>query len=142
MGRRATRYEVIPFRLERTATADTIRWARKRLAIPVLLEIDVTAARATIRADRRHIAVFREVDVAVAIERTVGDDGAQETVAMPVVVRDAGSKRPADIHDEIRRAQTAPVPSTSGIGSATSATATGRCSMTVMASGFQLSSSE
>lgn len=44
---------MIPFRLERTATIDTVRWARKRLAIPVLLEVDVTLARAGMRSARR-----------------------------------------------------------------------------------------
>lgn len=46
-------FQVIPFPLERTATIDTVRWARKRLAIPVLLEVDVTSARAAMRAARR-----------------------------------------------------------------------------------------
>lgn len=45
-------YETIPFPPERTATLDTLRWARKRLAVPLLLEVDVTAARAAIRAVR------------------------------------------------------------------------------------------
>jgi pyruvate/2-oxoglutarate dehydrogenase complex dihydrolipoamide acyltransferase (E2) component len=135
--------QLIPFRPERIATVDTIRWARKRLAIPVLLEIDVTAARAAIRSrrapgtglsftawivacvaraaaehprvhalrhGRRHIAVFSDVDVAVAIERAVGDDRDRETVAMPVVIRDAATKTLQDIHDEIRSAQAAHVP--------------------------------
>ena len=45
-------YETIPFPPERAATLDTLRWARKRLAVPLLLEVDVTAARAAIRAVR------------------------------------------------------------------------------------------
>lgn len=46
-------YRLVPFRAERTATIDTVRWARKRLAIPVLLEVDVTRARAALREVRR-----------------------------------------------------------------------------------------
>ena len=44
---------IIPFRRERNATLDTLRWARKkRLPIPILLEVDVTAARRAIRQSR------------------------------------------------------------------------------------------
>lgn len=46
-------YQVVPFRRERNATLDTLRWARKRLQIPTLLEVDVTAARQAIREARR-----------------------------------------------------------------------------------------
>jgi pyruvate/2-oxoglutarate dehydrogenase complex dihydrolipoamide acyltransferase (E2) component len=45
-------YEVVPFRPERNATLDTLRWAKKRLAVPILLEVDVTAARRAIRDHR------------------------------------------------------------------------------------------
>jgi pyruvate/2-oxoglutarate dehydrogenase complex dihydrolipoamide acyltransferase (E2) component len=137
-------FQLVPFRPERTATIDTIRWARKRLAIPVLLEVDVTAARAAIRAarldtgkglsftawiihcvaraaaehprvhalrhHRRHIALFREVDVAVAVERALDGQAHPETVPMPVVIRKAHEKSVHDIHDEIRRAQAVRVP--------------------------------
>ena len=45
---------IIPFRRERNATLDTLRWARKkRLPIPILLEVDVTAARRAILETRR-----------------------------------------------------------------------------------------
>lgn len=44
---------VVPFRPERNATLDSLRWAKKRLQIPVLLEIDVTRARDEIRAFRQ-----------------------------------------------------------------------------------------
>jgi pyruvate/2-oxoglutarate dehydrogenase complex dihydrolipoamide acyltransferase (E2) component len=47
-------YEVVPFRPERNATPDTLRWAKKRLQIPMLLEVDVTAARKAIRELRRN----------------------------------------------------------------------------------------
>ena len=46
-------HRIVPFRPERNATLDTLRWAKKRLQIPTLLEVDVTAARAAIRAFRR-----------------------------------------------------------------------------------------
>jgi pyruvate/2-oxoglutarate dehydrogenase complex dihydrolipoamide acyltransferase (E2) component len=128
---------VVPFRPERNATLDTLRWARKRLQIPTLLEVDVTAARRAIRAfrrstgkglsftawvvscvaraaaehprvhcirrGRRALVLFDEVDVAVLVERTIGGEG--ETLPMPVVIRKAESKSPAEIHEEIRSAQ-------------------------------------
>lgn len=46
-------YQVLPFRRERNATLDTLRWAKKRLLIPIMLEVDVTAAREAIREFRR-----------------------------------------------------------------------------------------
>jgi pyruvate/2-oxoglutarate dehydrogenase complex dihydrolipoamide acyltransferase (E2) component len=46
-------HDIVPFHPGRNATIDTLRWARKRLAIPSLLEIDVTTARQAIRAFRR-----------------------------------------------------------------------------------------
>lgn len=46
-------HQVIPFRAERNATVDTLRWAKKRLHVPALLEVDVTEARAAIREQRR-----------------------------------------------------------------------------------------
>jgi len=45
-------HQVVAFRPERNATLDTLRWAKKRLTVPVLLEVDVTAARQAIRAYR------------------------------------------------------------------------------------------
>jgi pyruvate/2-oxoglutarate dehydrogenase complex dihydrolipoamide acyltransferase (E2) component len=136
--------ELIPFRLERTATIDIVRWARRRAAIPVLLEVDVTDARAAIRGTRREsgralsftawvvscvaraaaehprvhalrqgrreIMLFRDVDVAVAVERSLGGNGDGETVPMPVVIRNANDKTPMEISDEIRRAQEVHVP--------------------------------
>lgn len=46
-------YRVVPFRRERNATLDTLRWASKRFQIPILLEVDVTDARDAIRDLRR-----------------------------------------------------------------------------------------
>lgn len=139
--------EVVPFRPERNATLDTLRWARKRrLPIPTLLEVDVTAARRAIRERRREtgealsftawvvacvaraaaehprvhalrrggrrLVLFRDVDVAVLLEKPAGardHDDAGETLPMPMVVRGAERKSPAAIHREIRRAQEAVV---------------------------------
>jgi len=134
--------EIVPFHPGRNATIDTLRWARKRLAVPMLLEVDVTHARASIRAfrkrtgkglsvtawvvscvaraaaehprvhalrlGRRRLVLFPEVDVAVLVEREA--DESHETLPMPVVIRNANEKSPADIHEEIRRARDAEVP--------------------------------
>jgi pyruvate/2-oxoglutarate dehydrogenase complex dihydrolipoamide acyltransferase (E2) component len=45
-------YDVVPFRPERNATIDTLRWAARRHGVVSLLEVDVTAARAAIREYR------------------------------------------------------------------------------------------
>ncbi len=136
-------YRIVPFRPERNATLDTLRWARKRLQIPTLLEVDVTAARQAIREFRRHtgkglsftawvvgcvaraaaehprvhairhgkrkLVLFAEVDVAVLVERTIGEEEDPETLPIPVVIRKADRKPVAEIHEEIRRAQEAKV---------------------------------
>jgi chloramphenicol O-acetyltransferase len=127
--------------LERNATLDSLRWAKRRLQIPVLLEIDVTSAREAIREFRKRtgkglsftawvvssvaraaaehprvhaarrgggsLIMFEEVDVAVLVERAIGEGSDFETLPMPVVVRKANEKGPDQIHDEIRRAQNA-----------------------------------
>jgi pyruvate/2-oxoglutarate dehydrogenase complex dihydrolipoamide acyltransferase (E2) component len=145
------RQHVIPFRPERNATVDTLRWAKKRLVVPAILEVDVTEARRAIRAyrrqtgsglsftawvvscvaraaaehprvhavrrGRRKLVLFDDVDVAVAVERTVPGEAnargargaAGETLPMPVVVRSAHTKSPGEIHGEIRAAQAAEV---------------------------------
>ena len=46
-------YRLVTFRAERNGTLDTLRWAKKRLQIPILLEVDVTEARKSIRELRR-----------------------------------------------------------------------------------------
>jgi len=136
-------FRVVPFRPERNATLDTLRWARKRLQVPILLELDVTSAREAIRGFRnktgkglsltawvvscvaraaaehprvhavrrgsRKLVLFEEVDVAVLVERSVGDGSWRETMPMPFVVRKAHEKHPSEIHDEIRDAQQAEV---------------------------------
>ncbi len=137
-------HEIVAFHRGRNATIDTLRWAKKRLAIPTLFEIDVTNARRAIRTfrsrtgtglsftawvvscvaraaaehprvhairlGRRRLMVFREVDVAVLVERAAGDETQAETIPMPVVVRRANEKSPAEIHDEIQRARGVSVP--------------------------------
>ena len=134
-------YRVVPFPLERNATLDSLRWAKRRLQIPVLLEIDVTSAREAIREfrkrtgrglsftawvvkcvaraaaehprvhaarrGRRGLIMFDDVDVAVLVERAIGEDSDLETLPMPVVVRKANEKGPDQIHEEIRSAQNA-----------------------------------
>lgn len=127
----------------RTATLDTLRWGRKRFHVPLMLEVDVTAAREAIRRQkettgegvsftgwiikclgqavsehphihalrqgRRKVIVFRDVDVAIIVERTVSAGGTNRTLPMPYVIRKANEKSLAAIHGEIRSAQHAPV---------------------------------
>lgn len=134
---------VVSFRPERNATLDTLRWAKKRLTIPMLLEVDITMARESIRGFRRRtgrglsftawvvscvaraaaehprvhatrrgkrkLVLFDEVDVAVLVERAIGEEGDGETLPMPVVIRAADRKDPDEIHEEIRDAQKAEV---------------------------------
>jgi hypothetical protein len=59
-----------------------------------------------IRRGRRQLIDFRDVDVAVIIERDVGTS---ETLPMPYVIRRANEKSLAAIHTEIRTAQRASV---------------------------------
>lgn len=40
-------YDLVRFRPERNGTLDTLRWARKRHGVPLLVEVDVTRARDT-----------------------------------------------------------------------------------------------
>ena len=51
------RHRVVPFRSKRNATLDTLRWAKKRPTIPMLLEVDVTDARNAVRAFRRDTGI-------------------------------------------------------------------------------------
>lgn len=127
----------------RNPTIDILIWGRKRHHIPILLEIDVTAAREAIRNQKaktaeslsftgwivkclaqavsehksiralrkgkRRLVIFDDVDVAVVVERAVGQPGAGETLPMPYIVRKANQKSVAVIHSEIRTAQQSPV---------------------------------
>lgn len=57
-GKRAMdAYRVASFRPERAGTLDTLRWAKKRHQIPVMLEVDVTGARRALRDIRRSSGV-------------------------------------------------------------------------------------
>lgn len=58
-----------------------------------------------VRKGRRKVVVFHDVDVTVLVERAVA--GHDETLPMPVVIRHADRKAPAQIHEEIRQAQEA-----------------------------------
>lgn len=60
-----------------------------------------------VRRGRRALVLFHDVDVAVLIEREIGEGAARETLPMPHVVRRAHAKSPGEIHDELRRAQSA-----------------------------------
>jgi hypothetical protein len=63
-----------------------------------------------VRRGTRRLMVFHEVDVAVLVERAIGDGARRETLPMPVVIRKANEKSPQEIHLELRRAQAAHVP--------------------------------
>jgi chloramphenicol O-acetyltransferase len=62
-----------------------------------------------VRQGRRRMVLFQDVDVAVLVEREIGEHGARETLPMPHVIRKANEKTPQEIHQEIRQAQTSPV---------------------------------
>jgi hypothetical protein len=63
----------------------------------------------SIRKGRRRIAVFRDVDVAVLVEKEVAAKEQTESLPMPFVIRSAHEKTALEIHEEIRRAREAPV---------------------------------
>lgn len=136
-------HRLVRFHPERNATLDSLRWARVRHHIPILMEVDVTDARNAIRAfrrrtgaglsftawvvhcvaraasehprlhslrkGRRRIMLFREVDVAVLVERRIGAGSDIDTLPMPFVVRGADTKSPGEVHEELMRAQRAEV---------------------------------
>jgi pyruvate/2-oxoglutarate dehydrogenase complex dihydrolipoamide acyltransferase (E2) component len=138
-------HKVVPFRPERNATLDSLRWASRRLQIPILLEVEVAPLRRALREYRnrtgkglsltawvvscvaraaaehprvhgarlgaRRLVTFEEVDVAVLVERAIGEEAEQETLPMPVVVRNAHEKDPWEIHDEIQQARHAEIAS-------------------------------
>jgi pyruvate/2-oxoglutarate dehydrogenase complex dihydrolipoamide acyltransferase (E2) component len=58
-----------------------------------------------IRKGRRRIVMFDDVDVAIIVERAVGQLGTGETLPMPYIIRQANEKTVAAIHAEIRAAQ-------------------------------------
>jgi pyruvate/2-oxoglutarate dehydrogenase complex dihydrolipoamide acyltransferase (E2) component len=132
-------FETRNFPSFRNPTIDTLNWGRHRHHIPILVEIDVTEARSAIHAlkvktgkgmsftgwivkclaqaisehkyvhalrnNKRQLVIFEDVDVSIIIERTV----AGEKLPMPYIIRKANEKTLAQIHAEIRAAQTSPV---------------------------------
>jgi len=58
-----------------------------------------------LRRGKRRVILFRDVDVAVLVEREIRSSSDGETLPMPMVVRNAHSKRPSEIHEEIQQAQ-------------------------------------
>lgn len=134
-------FETRTFPSFRNPTIDTLNWGRRRHHIPILVEIDVTDARSAIHAlkvqtgkgmsftgwivkclaqaisehkyvhalrnGKRQLVIFDDVDVSIIIERAV----AGEKLPMPYIIRKANEKTLAQIHAEIRTAQTSPVAS-------------------------------
>jgi pyruvate/2-oxoglutarate dehydrogenase complex dihydrolipoamide acyltransferase (E2) component len=126
-------FEKRTFSQFRNPTIDTMIWGRKRHHVPILVEIDVTVARAAktgqgisftgwivkclaqaisehkyvhaIRQGQGQLVIFDDVDITIVIERAV----AKEKLPMPYIIRKANEKTLAEIHAEIRAAQKSPV---------------------------------
>lgn len=62
-----------------------------------------------LRQGNRRLVIFDDVDVAIMVERAVGESGASETLPMPFMIRKANEKTVATIHAEIRAAQQQPL---------------------------------
>jgi pyruvate/2-oxoglutarate dehydrogenase complex dihydrolipoamide acyltransferase (E2) component len=62
-----------------------------------------------LRQGNRRLVVFDDVDVAIMVERAVGEPGAGETLPTPFTIRKASEKTVATIHAEIRAAQQQPL---------------------------------
>jgi pyruvate/2-oxoglutarate dehydrogenase complex dihydrolipoamide acyltransferase (E2) component len=62
-----------------------------------------------LRQGNRRLVVFDDVDVAIMVERAVGESGAGETLPMPFMIRKANEKMVATIHAEILAAQQQPL---------------------------------
>lgn len=152
-------FEEQPYPFWRTAGEDAVRLGRRRNHIPLLLEVDVTAARAAlalrkqeggpavsftawacsciaqaasqhkrvhaVRGRRamgrgplagrlpigpRTIVTFADVDMSLAVYRRLTGDGAGERLPMPFVVRKVNEKSPEELTEEIRAAQSRPLP--------------------------------
>jgi hypothetical protein len=97
----------------RRAIRDYRRRAGVRLSFTAWLISCVARAAAdhprvhSIRLGKRKMVVFDEVDVAVLVERTLEGGMDAESLPMPTVIRQANRKSPAEIQQEIRRAQEA-----------------------------------
>jgi hypothetical protein len=125
----------------RNPTIDTMIWGRQRHHVPILLEIDVTAAREAIHAQKiktgqgisftgwivkciaqavsehKYVHALRKgkrqlvIFDEVDVTIVIERAVADETLPMPYIVRRANEKTVADIHAEIRAAQKLPVAS-------------------------------
>ena len=114
------------FEVDVTDARDHIREARRRtgegLSFTAWVVSCVARAAAehprvhSVRRGKRELVSFHEVDVAVLVERAIGPAEGGETLPMPVVIRRAEQKDPAEIHTEIRRARESEIaPGTSSI---------------------------
>lgn len=123
----------------RTPTIDTLNWGRQRHHIPMLVEIDVTAAREAIHeyktktgqgisftgwivkclaqavSEHKYVHALRKGKRQLVIFNDVDVNAiveravGRETLPMPYIIRKANEKTLADIHAEIRAAQKSPV---------------------------------
>ncbi len=133
------RFERRRFPSFRNPTIDTMIWGRRRHHIPILLEVDVTEARATIHAlkaeagqkisftgwiikclaqaisEHKHVHALRKgkrqliIFEDVDVTIVIEREVAGEKLPMPYIVRKANEKTLAAIHAEIRAAQRAAV---------------------------------
>jgi pyruvate/2-oxoglutarate dehydrogenase complex dihydrolipoamide acyltransferase (E2) component len=125
----------------RNPTIDTMIWGRLRHHVPILLEVDVTLARAAIHAQKKktgqgisftgwiikclaqaisehkHVHALRQGQRQlvtfddVDVTIVVERTVAEEKLPMPYIIRQANEKTVAQIHAEIRAAQKSPVAS-------------------------------
>jgi hypothetical protein len=125
----------------RNPTIDTMIWGRLRHHVPILLEVDVTLARAAIHAqtkktgqgisftgwivkclaqaisEHKHVHALRQgqrqlvIFDDVDVTIVVERAVADEKLPMPYIIRQANEKTVAQIHGEIRAAQKSPVAS-------------------------------
>ncbi len=145
-------FEELPYPSWRTPGADTMRLGRLRHHVPVLLEVDVTQAKAALARrkqqggsdvsftawatrciaqaaaehrrvhalrggfvrgrtlSRRTLVTFADVDVCLAVYRRVGGDETGERLPMPFVIRKVNEMDLQQVSDEIRAAQSRPLP--------------------------------
>ncbi len=119
-GRRHTMYGLIE--VDITETRRAIRAHRARTRAPLSLTaflisclaraVDENRAVQAYRLRRRRLVLFSAVDVAIMVEREM-EDG---KMPVPYVIREANTKSPGQIQQEIRAAQEAP-PETVAVGS-------------------------
>ncbi|PSB55724.1 2-oxo acid dehydrogenase subunit E2 [Chamaesiphon polymorphus] len=132
-------FETRNFPSFRNPTIDTLNWGRHRHHIPILVEIDVTAARAAIHAlkvkmgkgisftgwivkclaqavsEHKYVHALRNgkrqlvIFDDVDVSIVIERAVAGEKLPMPYIIRKANEKTLARIHAEIRTAQTSPV---------------------------------